>query len=72
MPQFSLKRLFVSVTLIAMGCALWTPFVGRGMVMLFSPFFIGAGIGNVFRRPILGGVLACVAIYALAVSSHLF
>jgi hypothetical protein len=76
MPQFSLKRLFVSVTLIAVGCGFLM--FGRqinyerdppGWInWLLSIAFtasLGAGIGNVYRQPILGALLGPPALLVL-------
>jgi hypothetical protein len=80
MPQFSLKRLFVSVTLIAVGCASLTwsmraydaeragVEIDRGLPPLaaIAGFAIaGAGLGNFFQRPIIGGLVGVLILSAL-------
>jgi hypothetical protein len=80
MPQFSLKRLFVSVTLIAVGCALLVviqrreslgrPEYTRSIIMLcalIGPSLIGAGIGNIFKRAAHGLLFIWLAIFVCAV-----
>jgi hypothetical protein len=61
MPQFTLKRLFVSVTIVAVGCSIlaWLRGIGPGgqtqndlifAIPLICGFsLIGAGIGNILR-----------------------
>jgi hypothetical protein len=77
MRQFSLQRLFVSVTLIAAGCGAIAWFVRWAATLKSLPndapvksnmpalivlgiVLIGVGIGNLFKRPVQGGVLSFV------------
>jgi hypothetical protein len=79
MRQFSLKRLFASMTLIAAGCgafmwlAQWKVPAESGPIKSYMPYlivvgfvFIGMGIGNLFKRPMNGGILGFVAFIIVA------
>ncbi len=69
MPQFSLRRLFVSVTIIAVGFALISaktrlsplkfasPSIELILLLMLGASLVGAGIGNLFRRPMLGAIV---------------
>jgi hypothetical protein len=59
MPQFSLQRLFVSLTLIAAGCGVfvWLHQWKLGVVIPLGFVLCGVGIGTLFKNPVLGGVL---------------
>jgi hypothetical protein len=69
MKQFSLRRLFASVTIVAIGLAVLVQalrFAHKPMPEYFLSFFalwflagpmIGAGIALLFKRPKLGAVL---------------
>ncbi len=68
MPQFSLKRLFVSVTLIAVGCGTfgWADTISRPhpertvnislvhFLLVSSLVLCCAGVANLFNRPKYG------------------
>jgi hypothetical protein len=78
MPRFSLKKLFVSLTLIAIGIptAMWGAITPEGDfptgVLLIAFAFGGAlvGIGALipFNRPVLGAVLGPVILFALGIA----
>jgi hypothetical protein len=69
MPQFTLKRLLVSVTIIAVGCVPWamsSPF-DRWTAFLGAPLVCG-GIGFLLRQTAFGitvGVLIAAAAGAI-------
>ena len=71
MGTFSLRRLFVAVSLIAAGCGAMA-FVGHGsgppLFMLIAAVsclpLLGAGIFDLFKHPILGAVLGFVLFVA--------
>jgi hypothetical protein len=67
MGQFSLKRLFASMALIAIGLA--TACLHRRdspevLTLWLATILIGAGVGTLFKRPILGLVIGALVIPA--------
>lgn len=89
MPQFSLQRLFVSVTLIAAGCgalaalARWHATLSTlseqdrvtskmPSLILVGFVLIGVGIGNLFKRPVVGGLWGFLVLMILCVCFVVF
>lgn len=81
MPQFSLKRLFVSITLISVGCGMVVWAIQHDSTLskcigVVSPPVFGAGIGNLFKRTASGTLwgllllLGLMAIFGLLVTTH--
>jgi hypothetical protein len=63
MAQFSLIRLFGSMTLIAAGFGLFT---ATRNYTLFTPWLlIGAGFGFPFKQPLLGAAIGSIVFAAL-------
>jgi len=80
MLRFSLARLFVSIGLIAAGCAVLTLIrqarsIGHllppgperhilvgGALLIIGSSFVVAGMGNLFRRPIVGAAIGLILI----------
>jgi hypothetical protein len=75
MPQFSLKRLFASFAIVAIGVAIWTwanflaqselgdcaaPDALAQSCVLASFPVIGIGLGNLFQKALAGGITGCV------------
>ncbi len=73
--QFSLRRFFSSMTLIAIGvgliCYLFSSAVSDGLLLatcwLLGGVCIGAGIFNPFRQPVLGAFLGGLTQIILAI-----
>jgi hypothetical protein len=66
MPQFSLKRMFASVTLICVGIGLWfaadrSRIPDRNFAFQTAAVLIGVGIGTIWRHPIVGGIVGYIA-----------
>ena len=77
MPQFSLKRLFVSVTLIAGGCGVFifgdrinkssdVPGGINLLIFVMTCACIGAGVGNFYKRPVVGAIAGPIVLWVLA------
>jgi len=72
MGTFSLRRLFVAVSLIAAGCGagafVWNG-SGSGELMVIAAVtclpLVGAGVFNFFKRPILGAAIGFALFIAL-------
>jgi len=80
MVTFSLRRLFVAVSLIAAGCgamAFARGGSGPGILILIAAVscfpLVGAGFFNLFKHPILGAALGFVLLvaYVFYVMSHM-
>lgn len=82
-PQFSLRRLLVSITLIAVAIAMYklagVMFDRRdgetigNILVLSCPAVFGAGVGMIFGRPILGAfVFLVLALIGFTVVMRLF
>jgi hypothetical protein len=74
--QFTIKRMFLAVTVIAAGIGMLSVpmltrpdwFVGpiTGVVIVISATIIGAGIGLIFKRPLWGALVGfCIGIAAV-------
>ena len=71
--RFSLSQLLVSVTSIAFGIGLASISLSGKvhdwlLLLLFwsGTSFIGAGIGSLYKRPLLGGIVGSVSALTLA------
>jgi hypothetical protein len=78
MPRFSLKRLFASITLIAIGVAMIAAvFQHREIFEWYTALLfvvagggtIGAGLFNPFRRPWLGVAIGILAVLAFLIAT---
>ncbi len=73
-PQFTLKRMFVGVTMMALGIGLFAFLIrpmapamhlviqgSVGELLLFAGALVGAGAGSLCRRPIVGAAVGAIA-----------
>ena len=74
MNTFSLRRLFVAVTLIAAGCGaaafVWNGSGSPGLTVIAAVTclpLLGAGVFDLFKRPVFGALLGFFIFVALCV-----
>jgi hypothetical protein len=75
MGQFTLRRLFVSIALVASGVGMGAALIRSANhvilpqfvvlpTLLASPSVIGAGIGNLLKRPWVGALAGLITAFA--------
>jgi hypothetical protein len=77
--QFSMQRLFVSVSLACIGAFLFAIALRRGTderlalaIVCVSGVVVGGGFGQLFRRPVVGTIVGAVIGVPLALAAWFF